>query len=63
MDETIRALRAIVGGYHPTIHDERYIVVENPEFQEDNGSNPNLVIDFEEAKKWLTCQTKNTKNS
>jgi hypothetical protein len=50
MDETIRALRAIVSGYHPAIHDERYIVVENPDFEEDNGENPNLVIDFEEFK-------------
>lgn len=50
MNETIRALRAIVSGYHPTIHDERFIVVENPDFEEDNGENPNLVIDFEEFK-------------
>ena len=50
MDETIRALRAIVSGYHPAIHDDRFIVVENPDFEEDNGENPNLVIDFEEFK-------------
>lgn len=50
MNETIRAIRAIVYGYHPTVYDERYIVVENPEFEEDNGQNPYLVIDFEEFK-------------
>lgn len=38
------ALHAICEGY-PVQIAGRYIIVENPDFQEDNGSNPNLVID------------------
>lgn len=43
-DEVIAALRAVCEGY-TQIPTEGYIVVKNPDFQEDNGSNPHLVID------------------
>lgn len=39
MDETVRAIRALTGGYHPSIHDDRY-----------NGK-----LDMKEALKALTA--------
>jgi hypothetical protein len=45
--EEFAVLRAISNGYpikHDRDTDGRYILVENPEFQPDNGSNPYLVL-------------------
>lgn len=39
------ALKAIAEGYAITVHDDRYITVDNPRYQPDNGSAPKLVID------------------
>lgn len=41
----VRALRAIAEGYPVTGMQDRWIVVENPAFREDDGADPNLVID------------------
>lgn len=43
--ELRRALVAIAEGYPIRCDKDRYIVVENPSFQEDDGSDPFLVID------------------
>lgn len=45
--DTLKALRAIAEGYQVESRDDRFIVVRNPEFQPDDGSNPNLVIDVD----------------
>lgn len=47
-DEFWAALYAIAEGYKVSGHHDRIIVVENPRFKEDDGSNPNLVIDVED---------------
>lgn len=39
------ALRAIAEGYPVRGEHDRYVVVENPHFREDDGSDPNLCID------------------
>ncbi len=44
-DSTMVALRAVAQGYPIETQDDRYIVVENPKYQPDDGSNPKLVID------------------
>ncbi len=41
--EIWEVLTAIIDGYHGKVEDG-FIIVENPDFQEDNGTNPNLVI-------------------
>lgn len=43
--EVIDALNAIAQGYPITVADDRYIVVENPDYMEDRGDNPYLLID------------------
>lgn len=43
-----KTLKAIAEGYPIQVLDDRYIIVENPEFEEDNGKNPNLLIDVQE---------------
>lgn len=43
--ELRKALRAIAWGYDVDSAEDTYIIVENPDFEEDNGENPNLVID------------------
>lgn len=40
-----RALIAIAEGGFTKVYDDRYITVENPKFQEDNGEPCYLVID------------------
>lgn len=50
--EAIKALEAICEGY-PQKPSDGYIVVENPDFQEDNGTNPNLVIDVADLIHYL----------
>ncbi len=40
-----KVLAAIAQGYPVQGRDDRYIVVENPDYQPDNGSDPNLVLD------------------
>lgn len=39
-------LRAIAEGYSVRGEDDRYVVVENPAFQPDNGEDPSLVFDL-----------------
>jgi hypothetical protein len=41
----VKALMAIAEGYPVSGADDQYIVVDNPDFQEDNGQSPKLVID------------------
>lgn len=41
-----RPLQAIAEGYPVRAEQDRYIIVEDPDFQPDNGSNPRLVIDI-----------------
>ena len=57
IDETIKALTAISDGY-TVFPSEGYVVVKNPDFEEDNGSNPNLVIDIQEISYLLKGLTK-----
>lgn len=45
----LKALRAIADGYGYRIA-AGFIVVENPKFEEDNGSNPKLVIELASAQ-------------
>lgn len=45
LEELFAALAAIAEGYPVSTKEDRYIVVENPAHQEDNGSAPKLVID------------------
>lgn len=47
---TYKTLKAIAEGYMVVGEQDRYIVVSNPDFQEDNGSDVNLVIDIEELR-------------
>lgn len=44
------ALKVIAEGYPIQLIDDRYIIVKNPNFKEDNGSNPNLLIDVMEVE-------------
>ncbi len=39
-----KALKAIAEGYPVSAKFDQFVVVSNPEYQEDNGSDPNLVI-------------------
>ena len=36
-------LKLIAEGYLHSVHDDKYIVCTNPDYREDNGSNPFLV--------------------
>jgi len=45
MSDIKKALIAIAQGYPVEAADDRYIIVENPDYKPDNGSPPNLVID------------------
>lgn len=38
-------LQLIAEGYPVKTFDDRYIVIENPDFIEDRGDDPNLVFD------------------
>lgn len=40
-----KALRAIAEGYPITVMEDNYILVENPDFEPDNGHSPMLLID------------------
>lgn len=42
----LKALRAIAEGYPVRGEDDRYIIVENPDYKPDDGSDPNLLIDL-----------------
>lgn len=44
--EALKAFQAIADGEKWEIAGTGYLVVRNPDFQEDNGSNPNLVVEF-----------------
>lgn len=46
-EELYRALKAIAEGYPVSVHDDRFIQVQNPNFVEDRGDYTNLVIDIE----------------
>ena len=50
--EWLRALEAIACGYPVRGEEDRYVVVENPYYQDniDIGANPNIVIDVEEVR-------------
>jgi hypothetical protein len=39
-------LELIAEGYKWELTDEGFIVVDNPDFQEDNGKNPKLVMEI-----------------
>lgn len=60
MSTLVDALRAIEQGYDTKVTDPhpsgRMIVVENPDFKEDNGSSPNLVIDVGELADALSAR-------
>jgi hypothetical protein len=47
----IKTLRALCSDTPLSV--EGYICVQNPDFQEDNGSDPNLVIDVQELIYYL----------
>ena len=38
-------LQLIAEGYHSEGFDDRYVLVENPDFQPDNGQDPKLLFD------------------
>lgn len=40
-------LRLIAEGYYRRCEHDRYVIIDNPDFQEDNGSDPFLVWDIE----------------
>ncbi len=44
-EEAMNALQYIAEGYAIEVREDRYIAVENPDFEEGDGSNPYLVID------------------
>lgn len=52
MKKLLHVLTAIAEGYDVKGYNDRYIVVENPDFNEARGDDPNLVIDIKEARKW-----------
>jgi hypothetical protein len=54
--ELLAALRAIAEGYPTRGEQNRYIVVENPEFIEGEGSDPNLVIDTHTVTRALSSR-------
>lgn len=41
----LKALEAIAQGYPTSGADDRYIIVNNPDYQEDGSHDPQLVID------------------
>jgi hypothetical protein len=43
--ELKKALIAIAEGYPVTVEDDRYILVENPRYTDENVEDPNLMID------------------
>lgn len=43
------ALKLIAEGYLVQVRDDRYVVIENPDFQPDNGSDPFIVIDTKDG--------------
>lgn len=45
----VEIMRAIAEGYETTGYEDRFVVVTNPKFQEDDGSNRNLVFDTQAA--------------
>lgn len=47
--ELKNALKAIAEGHPIRCEDDRYIVVENPAFHQDDGSDPYIVIDVTEV--------------
>lgn len=49
-NEWLRVLEAIAEGYPVRGEQDRYIVVENPYYQEDIGNDPNLIIDVEDVR-------------
>lgn len=53
MDDLIPALRAIAEGYSFNLYHDRYIVVENPLFEEGERHSPNLLIDVWEVEQEL----------
>jgi hypothetical protein len=60
MREILAALRAIAEGYKVSGKDDRYIVVENPKFSPENGSDPMLVIDVDACADHLASQPTQT---
>lgn len=46
-----RILRLIAEGHPVTVADDRYIMVPNPDYQEDRGDDPNLLWDVYDAPK------------
>jgi hypothetical protein len=45
MEKLSKTLKAIAEGYKIQTLDDRYILVENPDYRPDNGSDPYLLID------------------
>jgi hypothetical protein len=46
-----KALRAIAEGYGVQPIEDQYILVENPDFKEENGDDPYLLIDVAEVER------------
>lgn len=60
-DEWLRALRAIIDGYEMTAETwdgNGYIIVENPNFDPTEMTDPFLVIDMNAISAYLTCKNK-----
>jgi hypothetical protein len=53
--EIALALKAIAEGYPTKGADDRYILVENPTYQPDDGSEPFLMIDIVPILNLLRC--------
>lgn len=53
IDDLKRALKAIAEGHPIRCEDDRYIVVENPAYRQDDGGNPYIVIDVVDVSSTL----------
>lgn len=49
LDRMKSALKLIAEGYFVQVKDDRYVVIENPDFQPDDGSDPFIVIDTKDG--------------
>lgn len=55
-ENLIKALRAIAEGYPVEGHEDRFVVVENPKYKPDDGSNPLLAIDVDSLDKAIVVK-------
>lgn len=49
LEDMRAALKLIAEGYLVDIRHDRYVIIENPKFQPDDGSDPFIVVDTEDG--------------